>query len=295
MQSLGDQQGVAYSFLNLGDVELNLGNKEKAQKLTEEAVRLFSEINDRRGIGYSLINLGSIARQRGYLDRASDLYKMCVEQTRESGNQKLTAHALIYLAGVVWDQGNFEEGARLLIEAVDLSRLLGDQRAVVLAIECIAGSALMERRIEHVPRLFGAAAALRATLSLQRSPIEEREFGRTIDLSRARMRKEAFSVAWEAGHALTSEEALDEAMALLNEPILGGLDKASGFSSPFDLTAREQEVLQLLVQGRTNPEIAEILFISRKTATNHVSNILAKLGVETRTAAASFAIRHGLV
>jgi DNA-binding CsgD family transcriptional regulator len=48
------------------------------------------------------------------------------------------------------------------------------------------------------------------------------------------------------------------------------------------LTAREREVLALVAEGRSNGQIAEELFISRKTASVHVSNILAKLGVQTR-------------
>jgi DNA-binding NarL/FixJ family response regulator len=63
---------------------------------------------------------------------------------------------------------------------------------------------------------------------------------------------------------------------------------------PFGLSKREREVLQLLVEGRSNPEIAETLFLSQKTVRNHVTSILNKLGVETRTAAATLAIRHGL-
>jgi two-component system, NarL family, response regulator LiaR len=54
-------------------------------------------------------------------------------------------------------------------------------------------------------------------------------------------------------------------------------------------------VLRLLVEGHSNPEIAEILSISPKTARNHVTNILGKLGVETRTAAATSALRRGLL
>jgi DNA-binding NarL/FixJ family response regulator len=61
------------------------------------------------------------------------------------------------------------------------------------------------------------------------------------------------------------------------------------------LTPRELEVLRLLVAGRSNPQIAEALFISPRTATTHVSNILAKLGVESRTEAATRAIRDGLL
>ena len=60
------------------------------------------------------------------------------------------------------------------------------------------------------------------------------------------------------------------------------------------MTPRERVVLRLLVVGKSNPEIADALFISPRTATTHVSNILAKLGVETRTEAATWAVRHGL-
>jgi DNA-binding NarL/FixJ family response regulator len=61
------------------------------------------------------------------------------------------------------------------------------------------------------------------------------------------------------------------------------------------LTPREIEVLRLLVTGQSNPQIAETLFISPRTATTHVTNILAKLGVESRTEAAARAIRQGLI
>ena len=62
----------------------------------------------------------------------------------------------------------------------------------------------------------------------------------------------------------------------------------------FGLTQREREVLDLLADGRSNPQIAEALFISRKTASVHVSNILGKLGVASRGEAAAVAHRLGL-
>lgn len=68
-----------------------------------------------------------------------------------------------------------------------------------------------------------------------------------------------------------------------------------GAEDPFGLTAREREVLQLVADGRSNTGIAAELFISRATASVHVSNILSKLGVATRVQAAAVAHRRGLV
>ena len=65
-------------------------------------------------------------------------------------------------------------------------------------------------------------------------------------------------------------------------------------AAPFGLTAREQEVLRLVAAGRGNREIAPELFISPRTASVHVSNILAKLGVATRGEATAAAHRRHL-
>ncbi|MFL7792844.1 MAG: response regulator transcription factor, partial [Anaerolineae bacterium] len=64
--------------------------------------------------------------------------------------------------------------------------------------------------------------------------------------------------------------------------------------SPEKLTRRETEVLRLLARGRSNKEIAADLSIVEKTVKTHVSNILGKLGVSSRTQAALYAIRIGL-
>jgi two-component system response regulator DevR len=62
-----------------------------------------------------------------------------------------------------------------------------------------------------------------------------------------------------------------------------------------DLTEREREVLALVARGYTNKQIAETLFVSEKTARNHVSHILEKLGLSRRSEAAAFAVEHKLV
>jgi DNA-binding NarL/FixJ family response regulator len=84
------------------------------------------------------------------------------------------------------------------------------------------------------------------------------------------------------GHLLLAPEAAGTLLRPAHTPARG-LDA---------LTGREREVLAELAQGRSNREIARALRVSEKTVKAHVSSVLAKLGVQDRTQAALFAVRH---
>ena len=111
----------------------------------------------------------------------------------------------------------------------------------------------------------------------------------------AALGQEGFAAAWSAGAGAALDDVVAEACQM-GRPAFAKMagEKSIEKSLPV-LTMREREILRLLVEGRSNPEIAAALFISPKTVRNHVSRILAKLGVASRTAAATFAVRHGLV
>jgi DNA-binding NarL/FixJ family response regulator len=72
-------------------------------------------------------------------------------------------------------------------------------------------------------------------------------------------------------------------------------DLRAGPAGPALLTPRERQILALLGEGRSNREIANVLVISERTARTHVSNVLSKLNLTSRTQAALLAIREGLV
>jgi DNA-binding NarL/FixJ family response regulator len=91
-----------------------------------------------------------------------------------------------------------------------------------------------------------------------------------------------------------SPRQIDAEIARLLEPAAREPVVPETSAAVTTLSPREREVLNLLAEGMTNPEIAETLFISTRTAANHVSNILARLDLGSRTSAVAYAIRHDL-
>jgi DNA-binding CsgD family transcriptional regulator len=142
--------------------------------------------------------------------------------------------------------------------------------------------------VPHLERAFEAFGRLELPL----------EAGRTrLLLARAIAAAEPEAAIAEARGALASLEDLgaardaDAAAAFLRA--LGV--KASRSSGPRGaglLTKRELEVLGLLGEGLSNPQMAERLFVTRKTVENHVASVLSKLGLSGRAEAAAYAVRH---
>jgi DNA-binding NarL/FixJ family response regulator len=102
---------------------------------------------------------------------------------------------------------------------------------------------------------------------------------------------EAVAAAVRAAHA--GEVHLDPAVARLLAQRMRERKTSPQLVEP--LTEREKEVLSLVGQGASNKEIASELFITERTARTHVSNILGKLGLSSRTQAALYAVEHKLV
>jgi len=153
--------------------------------------------------------------------------------------------------------------------------------------------ALESGQAERAARLLGASAALHEAIGAMPPAELPGDLGNGPERARAVLGEAAFEAAWAAGRALSVDEAITEALAVAAPTVSAPATRTAG--DDHGLTRREREVLRLLIDGRSNREIGEALSISPRTVGKHVEGILAKLGVESRTAATGYALRHGLV
>src|SRR5262245_30104106 len=181
-------------------------------------------------------------------------------------------------------------------EAVD-GRAALDELAVLAAQDRLPDVVLMDLLM---PRLDGVAATKAIK---QRHP--DVEVVALTSFSEAE-RVHAALQAGAAGYLLKDAEA-DEVVAAVRAARRGEVHLDAvvarkltrSLIAPADtagaLTPRERQILALVAQGRSNRDIASTLAISERTARTHVSNVLTKLGLASRTQAALWAVREGLV
>lgn len=149
--------------------------------------------------------------------------------------------------------------------------------------EAVAAWDRIENPYQLAHALIGAAEAAAADGDRPAAAAQVRRAAEIADLLGARpVREQAESLARRAR------------LTLAGDPAAPGADPSEQARRQYGLTARELEVLRLVAIGRSNRDIAAELFISAKTASVHVSNIMSKLGVASRVEAAALAYRLGL-
>jgi DNA-binding CsgD family transcriptional regulator/tetratricopeptide (TPR) repeat protein len=166
-----------------------------------------------------------------------------------------------------------------------------------------AWSARLEAERRRVHWLCGATTDQDKLLGAWRETVEAfAEFGDVHELARVRTTYAGILRATgdTAGAREQADLAREAARALGAQPLLDELRAIGGTAVRHDaasdaLTPREREILALVAEGRSNGEIGKQLFISTKTVSVHVSNILAKLGAGSRTEAAAVARERGLL
>jgi ATP/maltotriose-dependent transcriptional regulator MalT len=243
-----------------------------------------------------LADLGAItARRRGDYARAAALLEASNAMCSAGRMVWPAAYSLVVMGAVAADQGDFDRAEVLGRESLRLTWAIGDRRFIAVALAGHARIVTVRGDLARGVRLCGAVDALRDASGLRLTPYGQTGYEVALATARARLDNAAVAAAWAVGHAMQPEEMLVEADRDLARA--AGIAEGEGAvqtGAQFGLTPREREVLRLVAQGHTNRQIAGELFISHRTATTHVANILGKLGVTSRTEATARAVREGL-
>lgn len=304
----------------LGEVVQAMGDLETSEAVGREALQIARDIGDRQREIVALHVLALTEELRLDFDAARPLYQEALVLARETGEWARASWFLTLMGGLSYGQGDLEDAETLLQEAQAVHSgpptiwiastywylgLVAQRRgrvheAVSLHRTCLrlyleadgrwwfskplAGLAALATVLgdpERAALLLGAAEANWEAAGVPVLPFDQPNLRQARIGAQSALGDDAFARIYARGRALPRAEWMALSDALIDAVAI----RRPGHVVEH-LTRREQEVLHLLGLGKTDQEIAEALSLSRKTVSNHVSAVLGKLGVSTRTAAA---------
>ena len=291
-QELNDLWGMPAALNLLGVVARAREEFERARAHFTAALSGFQARNDALWSALVLLNLGTIAYWLGDLGRAESLILEGLTIYREHDDAYGIAVALNDLARVVADRGHSHQAIDYFTESLAYWQRVGTPEGLVDWISRVATVAADQGAYELALQFFSAVDRECALLGYALEPPDRKRQRRSLEAARLALDEQAVAAAWERGRTQPVSVVLADAQGLLarlSESVTEAEPRPTA-----GLTPRELEVVRLLVDGQSDRQIGERLFISHRTVMSHVARILAKLEVESRTAAATFAVRNGL-
>lgn len=307
-QQEGEMPFTAQCRVHRATIFQRNGKLKEAEEEAKQAYERYVRTPYERATGGALYQLAEVQRLRGDLERAEESYR----EASEWGFDPQPGLALLRVA-----QGKSEMAAanmRRIVEEtedpIESLRLLPSHVEVMLAVGDIETAKATVADLADHTSIYETDAS-RARLAYAEGSLSLA----TDDPRRALLRLREASELWRSLNipyeVARTRLLLGEACRRLGDDDTAGLETDAarrtfedlGISPSLlqerevehELTVRERDVLELLATGATNQEIAEELYLSVRTIDRHVGNILTKLGVRTRTAAASYAYEHDLV
>lgn len=286
-EELGDQQALAAAFEISGLVEILRNNLSQAVPLLQRAVEMYESEKASTALApLALAHLALAATLSGDVDRAVSLCERARVICAEQDERWALSYALWNLGLAHWRGSDLVAATAAARDALKAKHELNDLFGIALGIELLAWIAAANGEAERAACLLGAS---------QKSwqPIGKLLYGSETYLSfhddcmrlaRRALGEKAYQRVAARGEKLSLEELIAYACAEASEP--------PPATAPVDhlptLTRRERQVAELVGQGQSNKQIADILVISQRTAETHVEHILIKLGFTSRAQIATW-------
>jgi non-specific serine/threonine protein kinase len=289
----GDPFAIGQSYVTAGMAWERSGDGERSGAAFAESVPFLDQSGHESLAAYSQAELADKLVWQGDLETAVPMLDEALVRLRQVGSDWCIAMALGQRGHAALRDGDPVLAARYFVESIDVARTAQDTRATLGAVSGLAGVALALNQPERAARLLGAVETARevnGTGYVAHALHADRIIAAVCD----RLGEAAFAASRQGGHSLSLADAIADAIAVAADAVQP-TEAVSRDEVSAGLTPRELDVLRLLVEGRSDREIGEALFIGTRTVQTHVANIFAKLGVNARAEAAAVAVRRGIV
>ncbi len=250
------------------------GDLDEATQCLRRAAEAWEFIRLSWGQAFALVYRARVERLRGDFDEAARYAYEGFTLARDCSNLSSMGFASIAQSLVLAERRDDRAAERAAREALGIFGEIESKLGVVEALDALALAVANQSSPAEAARLRGAAHGIRERFYIALPVSERPEYDRVETRLRDALGSD-FDEEWARGAALSLEEALDYA-ARGRGP---RKRPASGWAS---LTPAEREVVRLVGEGLTNPQIGAKLFISKRTVQAHLSNVFVKLGVSSR-------------
>jgi DNA-binding NarL/FixJ family response regulator len=257
------------------------------------AKNLWKELGEPLWDGMITCTLSRRAREIGNVERAEKYAREAWNILKSTEYQWFTYLTALELARVQQLTGHPDESLRLVKDGIEQISEIGDQIVVIRHLEMALSLIADQLDHERVILLSTVCDRQRKSIGYALKNPSERDAAKQV-LAEALFatgtaRSEELRLL---GESMTIEDAVHQVLEINIAP---APSTATGVMSAYGLTRRELEVLARIVAGKTDQSIADELFVSYRTVTTHVTNILNKLGASSRTEAAAIAVRTAIV
>jgi predicted ATPase/DNA-binding CsgD family transcriptional regulator len=274
-----DTEAIGQSLAWLAIPLAMTGNVTEGIAAAESALSLGRTLASRPIHLVAIAVLCNILQMTGPPERAIELGDEGIGISQECGELWARSYILIATSQVHWRQGDRQLAEAQARTGASFKGALDDRSGLQLALETLAWMAAEGGAPERAATLLGAAEHLRAVSGLNFQEAQRQQHERSVAIVRAALAQRPYDAVYQRGLAMT----IDDAVIYAVEDRLPSPAPAAGRSEAgIRLTKRQLEIARLIAREMTSRDIATRLFISERTVEAHVTNMLNKVGLNSR-------------